>query len=39
MLRELSWMGSDYSVPVIKELVASSELKDEAEYALSRLKK
>jgi uncharacterized protein len=37
MLRELSWMGSDYSVPAIKELVASSELKEEAEYALSRL--
>jgi hypothetical protein len=39
LLRELSWMGSDYSVPVIKELVSNSELKDEAEYALTRLKK
>lgn len=37
LLRELSWMGSDYSVPVIKELVANSELKDEAQFALSRL--
>jgi len=38
LLRELSWMGSDYSVAAIKDLVANSELKDEAEYALSRLK-
>jgi hypothetical protein len=30
-------MGSDYSVPVIKDLEANAELKDEAEYALSRL--
>jgi len=37
MLRELSWMGSDYSVPVIKDLAANAELKDEAEYALARL--
>lgn len=37
LLRELSWMGSDFSVPAIKDLVANSELKDEAEYALSRL--
>jgi hypothetical protein len=39
LLRELSWMGSDYSVPAIKELVLNSELKDEAEFALSRLQK
>ena len=39
MLRELSWMGSDYSVPVIKDLAANAELKDEAEYALARLNK
>ena len=37
LLRELSWMGSDYSVPTIKELVSNAELKDEAEFALSRL--
>ena len=37
ILRELSWMGSDYSVPAIKELLSDSDLKDEAEYALSRL--
>jgi type 1 glutamine amidotransferase len=39
LLRELSWMGSDYSVPVIKNLVSNTELKDEAEFALSRLQK
>jgi hypothetical protein len=37
MLRELSWMGTDYCVPAIKELAATAELKDEAEYALERL--
>jgi type 1 glutamine amidotransferase len=39
LLRELSWMGSDYSVPAIKELAANAELKDEAEFALMRLQK
>jgi uncharacterized protein len=37
LLRELSWMGTDYSVPVIKNLVSDAELKDEAEFALARL--
>lgn len=37
MLRELSWMGSDYCLPAIRELVASPDLKDEAEFALERL--
>ncbi len=39
LLRELSWMGSDYCVPVIKELESNVDLKDEAEFALARLKK
>jgi len=39
MLMELSWMGTEYSVPAIKELVTDTELKDEAEFALARLKK
>ena len=39
LLRELSRIGTDYSVPVIKELVSNSELKDEAEFALTRLQK
>ena len=37
LLRELSWMGTDYSVSAIKNLVSDSELKDEAEFALTRL--
>ena len=37
LLRELSWMGSDYSVPAIKKIVSNNELKDEAEFALTRL--
>ena len=37
IIRELSWMGSDLSVPAIKELAVKPELKDEAEFALSRL--
>ncbi len=39
LLRELSWMGSDYSVPAIKNLASDADLKDEAEYALTRLQK
>lgn len=39
LLRELSWMGTDYSVPVIKNLVSDPEIKDEAEFALTRLQK
>jgi uncharacterized protein len=37
LLRELSWMGTDYSVNAIKGLAADPELKDEAEYAIVRL--
>jgi type 1 glutamine amidotransferase len=39
LLRELSWMGSDYSVTAIKDLVSNNELKSEAEFALARLQK
>jgi hypothetical protein len=39
LLQELSWMGSDASIPAISELVSVPELKDEAEFALSRLTK
>ena len=39
LLRELSWMGSDYSIPAIKDLTSNTELKDEAEFALARLQK
>jgi type 1 glutamine amidotransferase len=37
LLRELSWMGTEYSVNAIKGLASDPELKDEAEYALARL--
>jgi hypothetical protein len=37
LLRELSWMGTDYSVNAIKDLASDPVLKDEAEYALTRL--
>ncbi|MBK8882179.1 MAG: ThuA domain-containing protein [Bacteroidales bacterium] len=37
LLRELSWMGTEYSVNAIKGLVTDPEVKDEAEYALARL--
>ena len=39
LLRELSWMGSDVSVSAIKDLVSDPDLKDEAEFALTRLQK
>ena len=37
LLRDLSWMGSKYSVSTIKELTASADLKVEAEVALAKL--
>lgn len=37
ILRELSWMGSEYSIPVIKSLADIPELKDDVNYALTRL--
>ncbi len=37
LLRELSWMGSEYCVPAIKELSDVPDLKDEVEFALNRL--
>jgi type 1 glutamine amidotransferase len=37
LLRELSWMGTDYSVSTVKGLLSDPEIKDEAEYALARL--
>jgi len=38
LLNELSWMGSDYCIPVIEKLKNTEELKDEATCALARLK-
>jgi type 1 glutamine amidotransferase len=37
VMRELSWMGTEVSVPAIKELEKNNDLKDEASFALSRL--
>jgi uncharacterized protein len=37
ILRELSWMGTDISLPVVKELASNAELKDEVQYTLVRL--
>jgi uncharacterized protein len=37
LLRELSWIGTDFSVNAIKGLASDPELKDEAEFALTRL--
>jgi uncharacterized protein len=37
IIKELSWMGSKYCVDVLKELGKSDELRDEAQYTLSRL--
>ena len=39
LLKELSWMGSDYCVSAIKDLESNADLKDEAEFALARLQK
>jgi hypothetical protein len=39
LLRELSWMGSDYCIPAIKAFASDPELKDDAEFALTRLQK
>jgi hypothetical protein len=38
ILRELSWMGSSYCIPSIEKLSANAELKDEAGFAIERLK-
>ena len=37
LLREISWMGSDYFITVLKDLASKPELKDETEFALARL--
>lgn len=37
LLHEISWMGSDLSLPVVKELGRNPELKEASDYALARL--
>lgn len=39
ILRELSWTGSDYCIPVIRSLESDPELADDVEFALNRLQK
>lgn len=38
ILREISWMGTSYCLPAINKLSSVEELKDEAAFALERLK-
>jgi type 1 glutamine amidotransferase len=39
LLRELSWMGTDYCVQAIKDLSSDPELAESVEFALTRLQK
>jgi len=39
LIAELSWMGSDASIPVLEALKSDNDLKDAANAALERLKK
>lgn len=38
ILKELSWMGSEYCVPSVSKLASDPELKDAASFAAERLK-
>lgn len=38
ILKELSWMGSDYCIPAVTELQKNSELQEAASYTLERMK-
>ena len=38
MCRELSWMGSEKSIPVLDNLINEKDMSDAASYALQRLK-
>jgi len=37
ILKELSWMGTEYCLPAVKELSSVEELKDQVDFALERL--
>ena len=37
VLRELSWMGSDYCIQPVKNAASDQDIKEDAEYALTRL--
>jgi len=38
ILRELSWMGTDYCIPSVKKLASNQELTDDVNFALTRLR-
>lgn len=38
ILNELSWIGTDYCIPAVKELGSVPELKDAVDFTLTRLK-
>lgn len=38
LIRELSWMGSAESIPVLEKLLKDESLKDDADFALARLR-
>jgi hypothetical protein len=38
LIREISWMGSDISIPVLEKLKSNEKLSDAAKAALERLK-
>ncbi len=38
ILKELAWMGSDYCIPAVQELLKDEELKDAAAFTLERMK-
>ena len=37
ILKELSWMGTDYCLPAVKELSSVEELKEQVDFTLERL--
>jgi type 1 glutamine amidotransferase len=37
VMRELSWMGTDYCLPAVKKLGSVPELKDEVDFTLERI--
>jgi type 1 glutamine amidotransferase len=39
LCRELSWMGSDASIPALEKLLGNEDTKDMADFALQRLQK
>jgi type 1 glutamine amidotransferase len=39
LLKELSWMGSEYCIPVVKEMGSDEELKEAVDFVLERLQK